>query len=79
MISPEQAAQVFVRVTTTDAGSLLPALIRLGASIHIRRGELDVWGLSANQVARVAAAQLAAVTDLETLNRPHHQPAFEGS
>ncbi len=67
MLNPQHIPQEFVRVTTTDAGGLLAALIRLGASVHLKRGELDVWGLSANRVARVAAAQLAPVTDLDTV------------
>src|SRR3712207_7506666 len=43
MLNPQHIPQEFVRVTTTDAGGLLPALIRLGASVHLKRGELDVW------------------------------------
>lgn len=61
-----------VTITTSDSGSLVPALLRAGASVSLKRNKLAVRGLSAAQVARRAAARLATVTDLTTsaISRP---------
>ncbi len=58
-----------VRIATRETGKLVPALLQLNASVLVRGHEIEVRGLSARQVALVAAVQLAAVTDLTTENR----------
>lgn len=59
--------ELVVRLTTTDAESLIPALLRLGVWVRVTRREVEIRGLSAGCVARVAAGQLASVTDLTTM------------
>ena len=59
--------QQVVRLTTTDAESLIPALLRLGAWVRVTRRGVEIQGLSACSVARVAASELAVVTDLTTV------------
>lgn len=56
--------QPVVTITTTDTSMLLPALLGAGASVMLKRDKLAVRGLTTAEVARIAAAQLAFVTDL---------------
>ncbi len=56
--------QPVVTITTTDTSLLLPALLVAGASVTLKRDKLAVRGLTAAQVAGIAAAQRALVTDL---------------
>ena len=58
------ALEPVVTITTSDTRLLLPALLMAGASVTLRRDKLAVRGLTAAEVAGVAAAQLALVTDL---------------
>ena len=58
------ALQRVVTITTADTGALLPALLVAGASVTLKRDKLSVRGLTAAEVAGIAAAQLASVTDL---------------
>jgi hypothetical protein len=58
------ALQPVVTITTTDSSLLLPALLVAGASVMLKRDKLSVRGLTAAQVAGMAAAQLVSVTDL---------------
>ncbi len=61
----------FVRVTTEDAALLVPVLAQRGASFWLTgRQRLDVSGLTAGDIARLAAAHNARVTDLETMRHP---------
>ena len=57
-----------VRLTTDDASLLLPALAQCGASFWLTGGRhLDVRGVSAADLAQLAAAHNARVADLETV------------
>ncbi len=53
-----------VILTTTDTSLLLPALLVAGASVTLQRDQLAVRGLTAVEVAGIAAVHLALVTDL---------------
>ena len=60
------ALQPVVTITTTDSSLLLPALLVAGASVTLQRDKLAVRGLTATEVANLAAEQAAPVTDLAT-------------
>ena len=60
--------QSFIRLTTDDAGLILPALAQLGASFRLSgASRIDVRGMSEAEVARVAALSNARVADLQIL------------
>ena len=59
-----EALQPVVTITTADSSLLLPALLVAGASVTLKRDRLTVRGLTPAEVASLAAAQLAQVTDL---------------
>ena len=57
-----------VRLTTDDADALLPALLARGASFRLSgRHHVDVRGMVAAEVARIAASHNARVADLEVV------------
>ncbi len=59
-----------VRLTTDDAGALLPALLAHGASFRLNgRHRVDVRGIGAAEVARIAAFHNARVVDLEVIGQ----------
>ena len=58
--------QPVVTITTPETSLLLPALLVAGASVTLQRDKLLVRGLTAAEVAGIAAAQLAPVTDLKS-------------
>ena len=60
------ALRPVVTITTTDTSVLLPALLVAGASVTLKRDKLSVRGLTARQVANLAAEHVAPVTDLTT-------------
>jgi hypothetical protein len=61
-----EAVQPVVTITTPATSTLLPALLVAGASVMLQRDTLAVRGLTVSQVAALAAALLAPVTDLTT-------------
>ncbi len=75
---PSPVGAEFVRITTEDADLLLPALAQRGASFRITgRRWIDVRGLTAADVAQLAAVHNARVTDLEAV-RPVPGPGAAG-
>ena len=66
MIQSEESS--FVRLTTEDPDLLPPVLLARGASFWLgSRGRVDVRGMRAADVARVAALCNARVRDFEVV------------
>ena len=66
MIQSEEST--FVRLTTEDPELLLPVLLARGASFWLgSRGRVDVRGMPAVDVARIAAFCNARVSDFEVV------------
>ena len=68
MVHSLETDEPVVRLTTTDTEHLVPALLRMGVWVRVSTREVEIRGLSESQAARVAASQLAAVTDLTTVS-----------
>jgi hypothetical protein len=67
-VNQTEDSRPFIRLTTDDVGLLLPALVEGGASFRISgRQHVDVQGMNAADVARVAALYNARVADLQVL------------
>jgi hypothetical protein len=64
----ESQEHSFVRLLTEDSELLVPALLQRGASLHLRgRTRVDVRGMSAADIAWIAAFHNARVDDLRTV------------
>ena len=61
------APEHYVRVVTSDASRLVPILLQLNAAVVVRGRTVEVRGLTARQVALIAASQMVAASDLTTV------------